>query len=152
LAYALLPESYHSTAGAAVEFSAAGRATAAVLAWMSIWWLTEAIDVEATALLPLVLLPLLGAASFKNAAAPYGDEFIFLFMGGFILALAMQQRRLTREDQDTEKAVYPDRFRRRGETNSGFDYAESGGSALAVSDEERRATFERLWAEGGFAF
>jgi cyclohexanone monooxygenase len=69
-----------------------------------------------------------------------------------ILALAMQQRRLTREDQDTEKAVYPDRFRRRGETNSGFDYAESGGSALAVSDEERRATFERLWAEGGFAF
>ena len=69
-----------------------------------------------------------------------------------ILALAMQQRRLTREEQDAEKARYPDRFRRRGETNSGFDYLEGGGSALAVSDDERRATFERLWAEGGFAF
>lgn len=69
-----------------------------------------------------------------------------------ILALAMQQRRLTREEQDADKARYPERFQRRRETNSGFDYLEGGGSALAVSDEERRATFERLWAEGGFAF
>jgi cation diffusion facilitator CzcD-associated flavoprotein CzcO len=69
-----------------------------------------------------------------------------------ILALAMQQRRLTRDEQDAEKASYPERFQRRRTTNSGFDYLEGGGSALAVSDEERRATFERLWAEGGFAF
>jgi cation diffusion facilitator CzcD-associated flavoprotein CzcO len=69
-----------------------------------------------------------------------------------ILALAMQQRRLTRGEQDAAKASYPERFQRRRETNSGFDYLEGGGSALAVSDEERRATFERLWAEGGFAF
>lgn len=68
------------------------------------------------------------------------------------LALAIQQRRPTSEEQDAEKAIYPDRFRRRGETNSGFDYAEDGGSAVAVSDEERRTTFKRLWTEGGFAF
>lgn len=69
-----------------------------------------------------------------------------------ILALAMQQRRLTREEQFAEKANYPERFRRRQQTNSGFDYLEDGGSALAVSDEERWATYERLWADGGFAF
>lgn len=69
-----------------------------------------------------------------------------------ILALAMQQHRLTREEQDEEKVNYPERFRRRTETNSGFDYLESGGSALAVSDEERRETYERLWQVGGFSF
>ena len=69
-----------------------------------------------------------------------------------IFALAMQQRRLTREEQDTEKADYPQRFRRRTETNAGFDYVERGESALSVSDEERRETFERLWQAGGFSF
>jgi len=47
-------------------------------------------------LLPLVALPLLGAATFRKAAASYGDEFIFLFMGGFILALSMQRWGLDR--------------------------------------------------------
>ena len=46
---------------------------------------------NATALLPLVLFPLLGAAGIKQTAAPYGHELIYLFMGGFILALAMQR-------------------------------------------------------------
>jgi sodium-dependent dicarboxylate transporter 2/3/5 len=96
LAYLLLPASYHDVHGATVEFTHAGRATAALLAWMGLWWLTEATDIEATALLPLVVLPLLGAATFRQAAAPYGDEFIFLFLGGFILALAMQRWGLDR--------------------------------------------------------
>jgi cyclohexanone monooxygenase len=69
-----------------------------------------------------------------------------------ILALAMQQRRLTREEQDAAKARYPEIFRRRTETNSGFDFVESGKSALSVSDEERQATYERLWEAGGFSF
>jgi cyclohexanone monooxygenase len=69
-----------------------------------------------------------------------------------MLALAMQQRRLTREEQDEARAGYPELFRRRTETNSGFDYFSAGDSALAVSDEERLATFERLWQAGGFNF
>jgi cation diffusion facilitator CzcD-associated flavoprotein CzcO len=69
-----------------------------------------------------------------------------------ILALAMQQRRLTREEQDAAKAHYPEIFRRRTQSNSGFDYTEPGESALEVSDEERRATYERLWQAGGFSF
>ncbi|MDP1818486.1 MAG: NAD(P)/FAD-dependent oxidoreductase [Acidimicrobiales bacterium] len=69
-----------------------------------------------------------------------------------ILALAMQQRRLTREEQDAAKVHYPEIFRRRTQSNSGFDYAEPGGSALDASDEERRAAYERLWQAGGFSF
>lgn len=69
----------------------AGRATAAVAVWMAIWWISEAIEVYATALLPLVLLPLLGARTMHEAAAPYAHPLIFLFLGGFLLALAMER-------------------------------------------------------------
>ncbi len=69
-----------------------------------------------------------------------------------ILALAMQQRRLTREEQDEAKVGYPEIFSRRIQTNSGFDFVEAAVPAMSVSDEERRATYERLWQMGGFAF
>lgn len=69
-----------------------------------------------------------------------------------ILALAMQQRKLTREEQDRAKAHYPEQFRKRTQSNSGFDYEEPSVSALDVSEQDRRATYERLWQEGGFAF
>lgn len=68
------------------------------------------------------------------------------------LALAMQQRRLSRADQDEAKARYPEIFRRRRETNSGYEYPGSGDSALDVSESERRATYEKLWCDGGFSF
>jgi sodium-dependent dicarboxylate transporter 2/3/5 len=68
-----------------------GRATTAVAAWMACWWLTEAVPLAATALLPLVAFPLLGIASIDQTAAPYADSLIFLFMGGFILGLGMQR-------------------------------------------------------------
>jgi sodium-dependent dicarboxylate transporter 2/3/5 len=58
---------------------------------MATWWLSEAISLYATALLPLALFPLLGAAPIRATAAPYAHELIFLFMGGFLLALAMQR-------------------------------------------------------------
>ena len=64
---------------------------AAVAVLMGIWWLTEAIALPATALLPMVLFPILGVDTFKNAAAPYASDTIYLFMGGFVLALAMQK-------------------------------------------------------------
>jgi sodium-dependent dicarboxylate transporter 2/3/5 len=90
-AYLALPETYADSAGDAVVFSHAGRATAALAVWMAVWWMTEAIPVFATALLPLAFLPAAGAATIRNAAAPYGHELIYLFMGGFIIALAMQR-------------------------------------------------------------
>jgi sodium-dependent dicarboxylate transporter 2/3/5 len=86
-----LPDAYVDSAGGVVAFTAAGRATAAIAVWMAIWWLTEAISVYATALLPLVLMPLLDVAPIRTAAAPYAHELIFLFMGGFLIALAMER-------------------------------------------------------------
>ncbi len=64
---------------------------AAVAVLMGIWWMSEAIALPATALLPMVLFPLLGVDSFKGTVGPYASDTIFLFMGGFILALAMQK-------------------------------------------------------------
>lgn len=63
-------------------------------AWMVIWWVTEAIPIPATALLPLVIFPLSGVATMKEVSQPYGDSVIFLFMGGFILALALEKYNL----------------------------------------------------------
>jgi sodium-dependent dicarboxylate transporter 2/3/5 len=59
--------------------------------WMALWWITETIDISATALLPLVVLPAVGATTMSKAAAPYASELVFLFMGGFLLALSMQR-------------------------------------------------------------
>ena len=64
---------------------------ATVAALMAIWWLTEAIPVAATALLPLALFPLLGQGSIKAVAAPYANPLIFLFLGGFLIALAVER-------------------------------------------------------------
>ena len=72
------------------------RLTAAVAILMGAWWMTEAIPLAATALVPLVLFPVLGADTFKDTAAPYASGTIFLFMGGFMLALAMQRWNLHR--------------------------------------------------------
>ncbi|MDT0265316.1 DASS family sodium-coupled anion symporter [Streptomyces sp. DSM 44915] len=68
-----------------------GRNVAAVATLMAVWWMTEAIPLAATALLPLVLFPLLGNAPLADVAPPYASETIFLFMGGFLLAVAMQR-------------------------------------------------------------
>lgn len=69
---------------------AAWRA-AAVGLWMATWWATEAIPVPVTALLPLVLFAPLGLATIRDAAAPYANPTIYLFMGGFIMALALER-------------------------------------------------------------
>jgi len=64
---------------------------AAVAALMAIWWITEAIPIAATALLPVALFPLLGVSPIREAAAPYANPLIFLFMGGFLLALGVER-------------------------------------------------------------
>jgi solute carrier family 13 (sodium-dependent dicarboxylate transporter), member 2/3/5 len=68
-----------------------GWRTAGVAALMALLWISEALPIPATALLPLVLFPLLGLAEGKAAAAPYANPIVFLFLGGFLLALAMQR-------------------------------------------------------------
>ncbi|MBT3602849.1 MAG: DASS family sodium-coupled anion symporter [Candidatus Latescibacteria bacterium] len=64
--------------------------TAAVALWMAIWWITEAVPLAATALLPVALFPLLGIMNGKTVAPLYFNHIIFLFIGGFLVALAMQ--------------------------------------------------------------
>jgi sodium-dependent dicarboxylate transporter 2/3/5 len=64
--------------------------------WMIIWWIFEAIPIFATALLPIVLFPSIKAFSLADATAPYASPIIFLFMGGFMLALAMEKHQLHR--------------------------------------------------------
>lgn len=70
--------------------------TAAVAILMATWWITEAIPISATALLPIVLFPLLGVMKGKDVAPIYFNHIIFLFIGGFIVALAMQKWNLHR--------------------------------------------------------
>ena len=63
-------------------------------AWMVTWWATEAMPIPVSALLPMVVFPLLGVSTAREASAPYGDPVIFLFMGGFILALGLEKHNL----------------------------------------------------------
>lgn len=63
----------------------------AAASWMIIWWVTEAVPIFATALIPMTLLPLLGIFSIGESTAPYANPIIFLFMGGFLIALAMEK-------------------------------------------------------------
>lgn len=69
---------------------------AAVALLMATWWLTEAIPIPATSLLPIALFPYLGIMDTKKATAPFANHLIFLFMGGFIIALSMQRWNLHR--------------------------------------------------------
>lgn len=71
--------------------STEGRAVLAVTAWMAVWWILEAMPLGITSLMPLVLLPLLQTVEAGVVASSYGDNLIFLFIGGFALALALER-------------------------------------------------------------
>lgn len=86
LIYAVLPD----------DLSHEGKTTAAIAVLMGTWWMTEALPIPATALVPLVVFPVLTEASVNDVGASYGNNIIFLFMGGFMLALAMQRWNLHR--------------------------------------------------------
>lgn len=68
-----------------------GWRTAAVAVLMATWWMTEAIPIPVTALLPLVLFPSLGVLTAPEASAPFANELIYLFMGGFLIAAALER-------------------------------------------------------------
>jgi sodium-dependent dicarboxylate transporter 2/3/5 len=71
--------------------SPAAWATAGVTAMMAIWWVTEALPLAATALVPVALFPLLGVMPVERAATAYANPLIFLFLGGFLIARAMEE-------------------------------------------------------------
>ena len=68
-----------------------GWYTAAIAMLMAIWWTTEVIPIPATAMIPLVLFPLFNISGITATAAPYANPMIFLFLGGFLLAIGMQE-------------------------------------------------------------
>jgi sodium-dependent dicarboxylate transporter 2/3/5 len=71
--------------------SAQGDAVIAVALWMVIWWITDAVSISVTALLPLILFPLLKIMPIADVGANYGSPIIFLFFGGFVMALALEK-------------------------------------------------------------
>ncbi|KGX85144.1 SLC13 family permease [Pontibacillus litoralis] len=68
-----------------------GRAVLASTLWIATWWITEAIPIAATSLLPIVLFPLTGGLALEETTASYGSDTIFLFLGGFIIALSLER-------------------------------------------------------------
>jgi len=75
------PEGLHKEANAVL----------ATTLWMAIWWITETIPIYVTAMLPLILFPLAGAMSLKETSAAFGDKYVFLYVGGFMLAVAIER-------------------------------------------------------------
>lgn len=82
--------------GSADSLEPNARLVAAIGILMATWWMTEAIPLSATALLPIVLFPALGVLTVREATGPYADPIVFLFMGGFLIAIAMQKWQLHR--------------------------------------------------------
>jgi sodium-dependent dicarboxylate transporter 2/3/5 len=71
--------------------SIAGQRLLAIVTLMAIWWIGEGAPITVTALLPLALFPLLGIMSSSEVAPNYGNHLVFLFLGGFMIALAMEK-------------------------------------------------------------
>ena len=92
--YWLLPDAYIALDGSETPIAHETRATIALIAWMATWWFTEAVHLAVTALLPLALFPLFGVAGIEVVASSYASHLIFLFVGGFIIGLAIHRWRL----------------------------------------------------------
>ena len=91
IVFFLLPDSYTGVDGSIRELPEAARMVAAIASVMAVWWMTEAIPVYVTALLPLALFPITGVADIKVVAASYGSPIVYLFLGGFMIALAIER-------------------------------------------------------------
>ena len=69
----------------------AARHVLGLTGWMALWWVSEPVPLAATSLLPAALLPTLGVTSAREAVAPYANELVFLYLGGFLLAAALER-------------------------------------------------------------
>ncbi len=79
-----------------VGLSEQANAVLASTIWIAIWWITEAIPIAVTALLPLVLFPLSGGLDLSSTSGSFGHKYVFLYMGGFIIAIAIEKWNLHR--------------------------------------------------------
>ena len=70
------------------------QAVLASTLWIAIWWITEAQPLAVTAFLPIILFPLSGGLDLTQTTASYGHKYIFLFIGGFVLAIAIEKWKL----------------------------------------------------------
>lgn len=68
-----------------------GKAVLASTSWIAYWWISEPVEIPVTSILPIILFPLSGALSVEQATTSYGNPYIYLFMGGFILGLAIEK-------------------------------------------------------------
>ena len=93
-----------STAGA--ELGTEGRIVLALTAWMALWWITEAVPIAVTALLPLPVLALTGTQGFGTTSLSYGHRIIFLALSGFVLAAAVERWGIHRRVARTVLAVF----------------------------------------------
>ena len=82
--------------GSVESLTPAAARTGAIATLMTVWWMTEAVPLPITSLLPLILFPLGGVLELKEAAPSYANKFIFLFMGGFMIARAVEKWNLHR--------------------------------------------------------
>ncbi|NKE10978.1 SLC13 family permease, partial [Kocuria subflava] len=78
------------------DVSQDARTVAAIGSLMAVWWMTEAVPLPVTSLLPIVLFPVLTQLTPEEATAPYANPIVFLFLGGFLIAIAMQKWNLHR--------------------------------------------------------
>lgn len=86
----------NSSSSESTHLSFSARLVLATTFWMATWWITEAIPIYVTALLPLIIFPSVSVTELGETAATYADRIIFLFLGGFILAKAVEKTQLHR--------------------------------------------------------
>ena len=73
-----------------------GHAVLATTIWIAVWWVTEAMPIAATALLPIVLFPLTGGMNLASTTASFGHKYVFLYLGGFLIAIGIEKWNLHR--------------------------------------------------------
>lgn len=71
--------------------SQAGQSVLAATFWIAVWWITEAIPIAATALLPILLFPLSGGMELSATTAAFGHKYVFLYLGGFLIAIGIEK-------------------------------------------------------------
>lgn len=94
--FVMLPEGQLSDPTGAHPTSFPAKFCLAISIWMALWWITEALPLAITALIPLLVFPLLQVRPFFDVAKSYFHPIVFLFLGGFIISIALQQWRLDR--------------------------------------------------------
>lgn len=84
----------HIALGGQEDLPPDARTVAAIMALMAVWWMTEAVPLSVTSLLPIVLVPALTERTVGQTTAPFGSSVVFLFLGGFLIAIAMEKWKL----------------------------------------------------------